>query len=502
LVVAMIASALAVLTSPIISAKAAATPASAMLDIRDFGAVGDGARLNTKAIQAAIDSCGERRAPGVLVAGGQFVTGTLQLKSYVTLHIAAGAELLGSTNIADYRTDTHPNMYKGEPNLNRCLIFAREAEHFGIEGGGVIDGRGSRDNFPNQNDPVRNRPMMINFVECSSIRLRDITLRNPASWTTAWLYCTDIAIDGITIQSRANDNGDGLDFDGCVGVRVSNSALDTSDDSICLQTSKPDRPCRDVTISNCIFVSRWAGIRIGLLSRGDFLNVTVSNCVFRDIQDSGLKIQMCEGGEMKNMLFTSLIMENVPRPVFMTFGQQRAAYNAPPGVAPMKAMRDFVFSNLLVDSSACGRDSAFILVGLPGHPIENVTLDNIRFRSGGSGTVEHAAPKTLPDLTLQQIQDWWPEYSCFKRTVPCFGIYAGHLKGLTIREAIFDAKNDDARPAVICDDVINLEINGVKVAATASPEPLVFLNNVKSAWVANVRSTGASRKIVRRAGAE
>jgi len=99
-------------------------------------------------------------------------------------------------------------------------------------------------------------------------------------------------VDGITIISRVNNNGDGLDFDGCTDVRVSNSSFDTSDDSICLHTSRQDKPFRDVVITNCTFCSKWAGRRIGLLSRGDFESVTVTNYTFKNIDDSGLKIQV------------------------------------------------------------------------------------------------------------------------------------------------------------------------------------------------------------------
>ena len=472
---------------------AAAQTSPTPLDIRDFGAIGDGKTLDTAAIQAAIDKCSETRAPGVIISGGRYVTGTIYLKSHVTLKVAAGAELLGSTDLKDYATDTFANQYKNEPHMDRCLIFARNAEHIGIEGTGVIDGRGTPENFP------KSRPMLIRLLECRSIRMRDITLRSPAAWTSAWLYCDDIAVDGITIQSRANKNGDGLDFDGCTGVRVSNSAFDTSDDSICLQTSRPDKPCRNIVISNCIFISKWAGIRIGLLSRGDFSNVAVTNCIFRDIEDSGLKIQMCEGAEMKNMSFSNLIMENVPRPVFMTFGQQRVHKDAPPGVAPMKAMHNMTFSNLLIDNTACDKNSAFIFVGLPGHPIENITLDNIRFKSGGGGTLDDATPKTLPDLTLEPLKEHWPEYSCFGRSVPAHGIYAGHVSGLVVRDTIIDLKTPDARPAIIADDVSGLQLSNIRINASESSEPLVFLNKVTHDTLDHVRSTGASRKTTERA---
>jgi hypothetical protein len=320
-----------------------------------------------------------------------------------------------------------------------------------------------------------------------------VTLRHPASWTSAWLYCRDIVVEGVTIQSRANGNGDGLDFDGCEGVRVSNCSFDTSDDSICLQTSRPDRPCRDVVINNCIFVSKWAGIRIGLLSRGDFADVTVTNCIFRDIQDSGLKIQMCEGGEMHNLLFTNLVMTNVPRPIFLTFGQQRVAKDAPPELAPMKRVRDLTFSNLQIDNSASGKDSAIILVGLPGHPLENITLAGIQFLSGGGGVVDPANPPLLPDLTIERIGTHWPEYKNFGRTVPSHGIYAGHVRGLTLRDLALRVAQPDARPAVICDDVEKLELHRITVEATASPEPLVRLNRVQGAALGEIRSSGAER---------
>lgn len=421
-------------------------------DIRRFGAVGDGQTVNTAAVQGAIDRCHADGGGSVTVAQGRYVTGTIHLKSHVHLHLDPGAALLGSTRIGDYATDTHRQMYKNETCMDRCLIFARDAEGIGIAGAGTLDGQGDRANFPNTADPQFNRPMLIRFVNCSNIRLRDVTLTRPASWTSAWLYCSDIAVDGVRIHSRANGNGDGLDFDGCTDVRVSNCSFDTSDDSICLQTSRADRPCRDIVISNCTFCSQWAGIRIGLLSCGDFENVTVSNCVFRDIDDSGLKIQMCEGAEMRRMVFANLVMERVPRPVFMTFCQQRAGADAPDGVAPLKALRDMLFSDILVDSTACGKDSAFIFIGSPGHPIENITLRNLIMTAAGGGTDRDAAAE-LAELDLQAMGNHWPEYTCLGATVPAHGIYARHVRGLSLEQATFRTATPDRRPAVVLVDV-------------------------------------------------
>ncbi len=308
-----------------------------VFDIRAFGAVGDGATLDTQALQAAIDHCSASRGGTVLVAGGTFVTGTFYLKSNVALRVDSGAMILGSTNIADYRTDTDRTMYN-EPYMNRCLIFARDAKNISIEGQGAIDGQGK--SFPNKGDRERNRPKMIRFLNCSHVRMRDITVQWPASWTSEWRYCDDLAFDNVTIMSRGISNGDGLDFDGCTRVRVTHGKFNCGDDCLCLQTSLINKPCRDVYIADCGFSGRWAGIRVGLLSRGNFEDVTMTNCTFNNHNDSGLKIQMNEGGKMKNLIFTHLTMTNVPRPLFLTFCRKNAWVDAPPGELPsMKSVR-------------------------------------------------------------------------------------------------------------------------------------------------------------------
>jgi polygalacturonase len=468
--------------------------ASAVYDVTDFGAKGDGSTVNTDAIQKAIDQCSQAGGGRVLIAGGNFVTGTLFFKSHVELHVAPGATLLGSKDISDYAENTHKNMYKNEPHMDRCLIFAREAQGISVTGSGTIDGQGHRENFPNKG--TKHRPMMIRLLNCRNIRMRDVTLQHPAAWTSAWLCCEDIVVDGITIHSRANGNGDGLDFDGCQKVRVSNCAFDTSDDSICLQASLPDRPCRDVVISNCVFCSKWAGIRIGLLSRGDIENVAMSNCIFKDIQDSGLKIQMCEGGVMQNMTFSNLMMTNVPRPIFATFCQQRACCDAPEDIAPMKAMRRMLFDNILVDNRMCDRNSAIVLTGMPGHAIEDIRLSNIQLQTGGGGTVEEGARRTLPEYTLETLDGWWPEYHLLDGAVPCHGVYARHMAGLTLDGIQIKTARADGRPAIVCDDVCDLELRGLRLQGQCEAESMMRLQRVTRGLVHNYHVTGECQNLV------
>jgi len=418
-------------------------------DIRDFGAKADGVTLDTKAVQAAIDACTKNGGGKIIIPSGKKVLiGTIYLKDYVTLHIENGATLLGSSDIADYTTDTHKNMYKNEPHMDRCLIFAKNAKSFAITGLGTIDGNGYFKNFTSK----IGRPMLIRFMSSTNIHLKDVTIKNPAAWTSAWLYCDEIVVDGIKIHSRVNNNGDGLDFDGCTNVRVSNSSFDTSDDSICIQASLKNKPSKNIVVTNCTFTSKWAGMRIGLLSRGDIESVTVTNCTFNDIEDSGLKIQLNEGGEMKNMIFSNLIMNKVPRPIFMTFAQQKACVDAPEEMYPMKAMHHFIFNGIIADNSKLDKNSAIFITGMPNNYISNIQLNNIQMIVSGGGTKEDAHKTSLKEFTLDVLDGWWPEFHLVG-TLPAYGVFARHVSGISISNFQVKTMQKDERKPIVFDDV-------------------------------------------------
>ncbi|MDA0349477.1 MAG: glycosyl hydrolase family 28-related protein [Verrucomicrobia bacterium] len=163
-----------------------------VINVSDYGASGDGETVNTKAIQKAIDDCHESGGGRVLFSNGNYVTGTLFLKSNVILHIEVGATLSGSTKISDYASNVFHNMPRDKNKKEGCLIYAENAENIGIEGKGKVDGRGYRSNFPNPEDPIQDRPMLIRFLKCKNVSLQDIVLQNPASWTVAMIYCKRI----------------------------------------------------------------------------------------------------------------------------------------------------------------------------------------------------------------------------------------------------------------------------------------------------------------------
>jgi hypothetical protein len=464
---------------PKLSRPATAAASAEFLDIREFGAVGDGVTVNTDAIQKAIDTGAANGGGTVLVPNGKYVTGTLFLKSNLTLCVDAGAWLLGSSKIADYTPGTHRMMYAGESLMDRCLIFARDAVNIGMQGKGTIDGQGR--SFPNDGDPLQNRPMLVRLVNCRNVFLRDLTLQNPASWTSAFLYCNDIRVDGLNLWSRAVEGCDGLVFDGCQDVRVSNCRLDNSDDSICLQSSESSSPVRNVTIANCIISSQWAAIRIGLLSRSAFESIVVSNCVFHDIAGEALKIQLAEGGRMNNLLFSNIIMKNVARPVFLTFNSFPFRVDSPGEPPPMQRLCNVMFSDMHIEadrSAPDSRNSFLAVLGLPGHPIEDITFNNIYFTAPGGGNKEDAARRAVPELAGIR-----PERQPLGQVLPSYGAYVRHARHLRLSNVTLQTGERDLRPAVVCDDVEDLELANVRLGADPDTEAPILLHNTKHAMI-------------------
>lgn len=421
--------------------------------VLDYGASANGVTTDTEAVQKTINVCNQNGGGRVIIPAGKVVLiGTIYLKDNVTLYIENGAVLKGSPDIKDYATDTHKNRYKNEPHMDRCLIYAENASYFGIEGRGIIDGNGLPKNFNRKTG----RPMLIRFLECSNIHMKDVQLINPAAWTSAWINCKEIVVDGIRIKSRVNHNGDGLDFDGCQNVMVSNCSFDTSDDSICLQASDPEGSCTDVVINNCIFESKWAGIRIGLLSGGDFERVNVMNCTFKNIKDSGLKIQMNEGGKMKNMTFSNLTMTNVPRPIFLTFCQQRAFVDSPEELAPMDYMGDMTFENFQIDNRTVEKNAVIVMSGLPKGKVKNITLKNINMHIIGEENAQ--TDLKVNEFTPEIMEGWWPEFRLLGGTLPASGVYLRHMEGVFLEGVKLFTEKEDSRPPIVMDDVSKSDI--------------------------------------------
>jgi cysteine-rich repeat protein len=206
---------------------------------KDFNASGDGVTLDTKAIQNTVDACYASGGGTVVVPAGIWLTGCIELKSNINLHLEPGAVLLGSTNKDDYKIIV-PDFESRTNDLyvNRSIIYAEKAENVSLTGTGIINGSGKHKNY-SFTHPQNNRPFLARFVNCSNVTIRDVSMIESANWTCHLLGCKDVLIDGLKIENSVRANRDGLDIDGCENITVSNCRIYSMDDAIVFKSTGP-----------------------------------------------------------------------------------------------------------------------------------------------------------------------------------------------------------------------------------------------------------------------
>ena len=315
-------------------------------NITDYGAISDTTQLSTVAIQKAIDDCAAHGGGTVWVPAGNYLSGTVLLKSYVNLHLDAGATIYASRRIEDF-SNLARKVGAADNAEAEMLIGAVNARDISITGQGVLNCRAVRTGYRREpktevTDSITAReivnagrygvdyqskfrkvppcPGAINFTGCTNVHIRDIQVIESSFWSVHLQWCDRVYVDGVYIQSNSHNgvNADGLDIDGCSNVMVSNCRIDTGDDALCLKTTRQNgktQSCRYITISNCILTSSSAALKIGTESHADFEYITVSNCVISRA-NRGLNIILRDGGNVRNVIFSNLTINTVRKETF------------------------------------------------------------------------------------------------------------------------------------------------------------------------------------------
>ncbi|MCU0458284.1 MAG: glycosyl hydrolase family 28 protein [Bacteroidales bacterium] len=441
-----------------------------------FGAKSNGTTLNTSSIQKGIDYISENGGGRLVFYVGRYLTGTIYLRSNVTIHLEEGAILVGSANPFDY-----------DRNFNwTAMIFALDQENIGITGKGVIDGQGFvvANNLVDMihkgvvKDPLKYdrpnetiRPQNIYFRGCRNIVIRDIILRDPGSWNQQYDRCRNLLIDNITVDSKSYWNNDGVDIVDCDSVVVSNSYFDAADDGICLKSHSPDFVCQNVHIYNNTVRTSANGIKFGTVGHGGFRNIRIINNLVFDTYRSAITFAAVDGGFVENIIVDSLKSLNTGNVIFLRIGERRAGKKG--------RMNGVTISNLYAEVPATKPDAGYnyegpvedlprnispsSIVGMPDAYIENITLRNIEIHYPGGGN-PHYAKVGLDELDkVPELGPNYPEFSMFKE-LPAWGFYVRHAKGITMENVKLVCGKKDYRTAVVLDDVhgatfLNLQVN-------------------------------------------
>lgn len=315
-------------------------------NILDFGAVADGKTLATKAIQDAINTCFENGGGRVLVPTGDYLTGSLFLKSNVELHLAHAARLIASTDLADYNADDAYEQNYGAPSeewLGKHLIMAIECDNVALTGSGTIDGSGDfffeepkfypyhqwmsgfawRNGISYAKDKKLLRPgQVVCFIESTNITVRDVTIQNSPCWSLFLHGCVQVNVTGLKVFNTCYfGNTDGIDIDCCQFVTVSGCHIETGDDCITFRCSsqrlKNPRPCEYVTVSNCVLSCEASAFRVGV-GYGEIRHVRVSNITIKKAGTGINYITSYSGrgrAEIEDVNFSDVSLYNASYPI-------------------------------------------------------------------------------------------------------------------------------------------------------------------------------------------
>jgi polygalacturonase len=473
-----------------------------LYNIRDFGAKGDGKSLDTVALQSAIDACTRDGGGTVLVPAGTFQIGATELKSNVTLHIAAGATLLGSADGKQYHAvDAIP--LRGDTTLvdgNWALLFAVHAKNVTIEGPGTIDGQGNQFHSPvrGQTPPSgiggNKRPYHVLAYQCEGLTIRNLDLLDCAYHSIRVIQSKRVHMDTLYIHNRVNGNNDGFHFISAQFVTISNCIVMSQDDACALFGS-----CQNVTVTNSFFSTRWSVFRFG---GGDVRNITVSNCILHQVYGCPIKFQGNPGSTYENISFSNIVLDDVTGPIHVGVGP-RAPRPTPPGAPPPavrddmmaahagesttpSVLRNLSFSNIhgnvttnpgqideaKVTSNANPgeRHSAIVFNCVGGATMENVSMSDIHLTFGGGGTAEDAARRDLPEFAGEYFM---------LGPIPAYGLYARGVRGLTLENVRLQTATSDLRPAVIFDRVTDVAVSGLSVMVDAAAESALRISASK-----------------------
>jgi Glycosyl hydrolases family 28 len=473
-------------------------------DVRNHGAVGDGKALDTAAIQRAIDAAALANGGRVVFPAGIYLSGSICLKSHVSLHLEKGATLLGSTDRSHYQ------------RLNfLALVMADKQEHIGISGEGVIDGQGKilaeavigaikPGSFPDAGEAKR--PVLINFRNCRDITVRDVTLRESACWVQLYRDCDRVLIENITVRTMAAITNDGLDIDGCSDVVVSGCDIDSQDDAICLKSSR--RLCESVLIENCRVRSTCNALKFGTASVMGFKNITVRNLEIYDTYFSGIALEIVDGGAMENVNISNIRMTTTNNPIFIRLGHRNAK-------GPVGSIKGVTISDVTAEipnreksemnkfpsywRHLCTTLITGSITGLPGHPVRDVTLRNIAITYGGIGDQPQPDHLLLKDLDkVPECAQNYPESKMFG-VLPAWGLYCRHAEGLTFENFTLKVTGTDYRAAVVFDDVRNLKLDRFHILSAGREMPMVF-NNVRGATILNSKGPPGILKWIEKRG--
>jgi len=457
---------------------------AASVNVRDFGAAGDGTTIDTKAFNDAIQAASQNGGGTVLVPPGVYRVYSIHLASHIDLRLEAGAVIkageYSNANKYDLPEPGPQPQYQdfGHSHWQNSLIWGIGLEDVSISGRGMIDGTALANGYRTEElqDGWANKAIALK--ECRNVVIRDITIYHGGHFAVLATGVDNIEFTDLTIDT----NRDGLDIDCCRNVRVNGCLVNSPyDDGIVLKASYAlDRfqDTRDVAISNCNISGYEVGsvldatykptsnphgriyrapdrifsagrIKMGTETSGGFKNVSVTNCTLD--YSGGIFIHSMDGGVVEDIVISGITMTNcTDSPIMIRIGSRMRSPEGTP-VGSIKRVR-------ISDFNAYASNPAYntLIAGIPGHPIEDLYMANVHLHSKGGLSPEQAL-KTVPENEAA-YPDPWLFSKNRNHVLPFKGMMLRHIDGAVLKDVYFDFEQKDTRPLLWKDDVKNAKL--------------------------------------------
>ena len=427
------------------------------IDILKAGAKAGPGKDNAAVIQKAIDKLSSLGGGTVIIPAGDFLTGPIELKSGVEIHLEMGARLLGVADIAAY-DKAHKVYPDGHKSPHSGLIYANGQENIAISGLGTIDGQGGDPAFDVGKADPGGRPMIILFRDCKNVVVKDVRLENSAHWVQYYSDCEGVRVSGVKVYSHCNYNNDGIDIES-KDVVVSGCIFDCEDDAICLKGAG-DRLCENVTVTACVAASNCNAVKLGTGSSTGYRNVTVSDIAIRAASEdnfrhwsskikgvtapttviSGIALEVVDGGILENVNISNISMRDVQTPIFIRMGRRGSDCSK-------SRLRGVTISGVTAVSESMMSSS---ITGVPGLYPEDIYLSDIDITAPGGGTADMAR------IEVPEAEDTYPENRKLGHILPASGLYIRHANNVFLSNVRFHFRASDGRPLIITDDCKNI----------------------------------------------
>ncbi len=423
------------------------------IDVKYFGAVGDGVSVDTAAIQRAIDTCASE-GKTLVICAGTYYTGTLLLKSGLHMILEEGAEILGSTCMEDYFAYS-PFVDAVGVTRGKALIIAYDVENVTVEGSGTINGNGKHVVYE------MDRPFLFKLEKSRNITVRGVHLTGSVCWCLHIDRCKDVNVEQVSIYNRGLENNDGIDIDASENVWIDGCDINCGDDAICLKTTSVN-PCRNIHAKNCRISTNWGAFKIGTESAGDFSDIIIEDSYFYDVMGGGIKIVPVDGGFVRNVVVRNIKMVNCTGPIFIANGRRNRVYfgEQNPNIS---GMENILIENIQADVVKAplhgfyfGEDwgealGGILISGIPQRKVEGITLRNLQLDLPGGFTEERT------EYHVREMADMYPEFHRFD-PVPAKGVYIRHAKNIKLENVQLTYKKEDTRAELYVEDADGVEV--------------------------------------------